>query len=501
MKYLALDTNIYLDMVVSRNPSHKPEAYNQMKRLLDYGEIKLVVPSIVRREVERHINSEIEKIYAHLKVVKKNVESLYWINNIDEMKIYREKLPNASRAINELKNLFETNKEKYILDAIQIFENLFSHKNAIFLDETADILFKAQLRQLHKKRPFHNNDQEKDSLADAVIIESLIEYTNNSLLKYEHMYFITRNTKDFSVKGENDKLHPEIQESISSLNLENQFHYRILFNNTLIDDFKFEAEHAGFLEELEEEMEEERLKELDDMYSEHHRELVGLPSISSDWEEIVNECNEFEYFKNQLNDYKDELISQYDNLSEEYFALRDELKKMDLTSVQQSITNFNSLDNEKLEQSSDSAAMQDEIISLIEERMNIDVENYDIYDKWNCDDNFSVNKTFLKFEDFNDKFLTVTIEGELNPENKGTDWIEVRANDEILGKKIKGNIEVSYGYMNFDEDNHPADGMEEEVNFYLEDVIEVVQDVSQHILNQIQKDSETLIDIKKKLGI
>ena len=501
MKYLSLDTNIYLDMVVSRNQTHKPEAYEQMKKLLDYGEIKLVVPSIVRREVERHINSEIEKIYTHLKIVKKNVESLYWINNINEMKIYKEKIPNASKAIKELKNLFETNKEKYILDAIKLFENLFSHKNAILLDETTDILFKAQLRQLHKKRPFHYNDQGKDSLADAVIIESLIEYTNNSLLDNEHMYFITRNTKDFSVDSEIDKLHSEIQESISSLNLENQFHYRIHFNKTLIDDFKDEAEHAGFLEELEAEMKEERLKELEDMRLEESRELVGLPSLSADWEEIISELDDVEHFINQLNDCKDELINKFDGLSNEYLTLIDEIKKTDLVNIQQLIVNFNSKDSEKIDSNSDLDEMQYEVISMINERMGIEVEEHDMDEMWNCDDHFSLNNTVLKFEDFNSNILTVTIKGELSPENKGTDSIEVRVNDGILNKKVRGNIEVSYGYMNFDEDNHPTDGMEDQVNLYLEEVIEVVQEVSQHLLDQIQRDSDTITDMNNKLGL
>ena len=35
MKYLMLDTNIYIDMVVARNGSHKADSYYQLKKLLD----------------------------------------------------------------------------------------------------------------------------------------------------------------------------------------------------------------------------------------------------------------------------------------------------------------------------------------------------------------------------------------------------------------------------------------------------------------------------------
>ncbi|GEL05464.1 PIN domain-containing protein [Rummeliibacillus stabekisii] len=518
MKYLALDTNIYLDMVVSRNKSHKPEAYAQMKKLLDYGEITLVVPAIVIREVNRHINNEIEKINSHLKLVKKNVESLYWINNIDEMKIFKEKIPNVTSVIKEVKDLFESNKERYISDAVNLFNDLFSHRHVICLEENQEILFKAHLRQLYKKRPFHYSKQvkdlskqdkdaskqDKDSLADAVIIESLIEYTKKELDIDDCMYFITRNTVDFSADVEKDKLHPEIQESILSLNIENQFFYRIHFNKTLIDDFKLETENAGFLEEIQAEMEEENLKEmLKEVHVrdiEYHRELGGLTSLSADWEVIINENEDTENFIDELLNCTEELISQFDNLSQEHADLLDNIQKLDLFKIQQRIKNFNSKDNEKITITGEITDMQDAIIEIIDERTNIDIENYEATKMWKCDDYFTLNDTLLQWEDFGIGELTITSTGQLNPENEGKDDIEIEVNDTILNKNLKGSIEVSYGYLYFDEDNHPTDGMQEKVDVYLGEVIETVQDVKQHIIDQIQYDEEIIRDINIKLG-
>ncbi|AUN14324.1 PIN domain-containing protein [Paraclostridium sordellii] len=62
MKYLMLDTNIYIDMVVSRNGSHKADSYYQLKKLLDYEQIRLLVPKIVITEVFRHIDNDIDKV-------------------------------------------------------------------------------------------------------------------------------------------------------------------------------------------------------------------------------------------------------------------------------------------------------------------------------------------------------------------------------------------------------------------------------------------------------
>lgn len=500
MKYLALDTNIYLDMVVSRNRSHKPEAYRQMKKLLDFGEIKLVVPTIVIREVNRHINNEIEKINSHLKLVKKNVESLYWINNIDEMQIFKEKIPNVTSVIKEVKDLFESNKERYIIDAVNLFNELFSHKHVICLEENTETLYKAHLRQLYKKRPFHYSQQDKDSLADAVIIESLIEYTKKELDIDDCMYFITRNTVDFSADVEKDKLHPEIQESILSLNIENQFFYRNHFNKTLIEDFKFETEHAGFLEELQVEMKEEYLKEVHERDIEHHRELGGLTSLSADWEVIISEEEDTENFIGELLNCTEELIGQFDNLSQEHADLLDNIQKLDLFKIQQCIKKFNSKDNEKITITGELTDMRDAIIEIIDERTNIDIENHEATKMWKCDDYFTLNETLLQWEDFGIGELTITSTGQLTPENEGIDEIEIELNDTILNKNLKGSIEVSYGYMYFDEDNHPTDGMQDKVDVYLGEVIETVQDVKQHIIDQMQHDEEIIRDINIKLG-
>ncbi|KMP14880.1 PIN domain-containing protein [Bacillus paranthracis] len=498
MKYLSLDTNIYLDMVVSRNKSHTPDAYEQMKKLLDYGEIKLVVPSIVIREVDRHINNEIEKINAHLKLIKKNVDSLYWINNVEEMKLFKQKIPNVKKDIKDIQKLFENNKGKYLLNAKEIFDNLFSHNHVIILEETHEILFRAQVRQLYKKRPFHYNQQEKDSLADAVIIESLIEFTNTNIDSDDHLYFISRNTKDFSADDAEDKLHPEINESIVSANIERQFKYRNFFNKTLRDDFKDEAEHAGFLEELEV----IRNSEYAEYLVEQHRDSASLPSLSSDWEVIISEYKEAESFLGELLDYQGSLINQFENLSDEYFDLIDQIQHSNLESTQQLIRNFNDNDIENLEISEDLDENQAAIIELIDSRISIDINGYEATDLWNCEDYFSLNDgALLKFQDFNNKVLKVEISGDLCPEDGGADFIDVIVNDNILNKSIKGVIEVRYGYMNFDEDNCAADGMKEEVHFYLDDVIEAVKNVSHHLEKQIQHERIIIEEIRVKLGL
>lgn len=204
----------------------------------------------------------------------------------------------------------------------------------------------------------------------------------------------------------------------------------------------------------------------------------------------------------ELLDYQGSLINQFENLSDEYFDLIDQIQHSNLESTQQLIRNFNDNDIENLEISEDLDENQAAIIELIDSRISIDINGYEATDLWNCEDYFSLNDgALLKFQDFNNKVLKVEISGDLCPEDGGADFIDVIVNDNILNKSIKGVIEVRYGYMNFDEDNCAADGMKEEVHFYLDDVIEAVKNVSHHLEKQIQHERIIIEEIRVKLGL
>lgn len=429
------------------------------------------------------------------------MESLYWINNVEEMQIFKSKVTNVTNVIKEVKNLFENNKEKYITDAINFFSRLFSHENVICIEETQEILYRAQLRRLYKKRPFHYREQEKDSLADAVIVESLIDYTANTLTDDDQLYFISRNIDDFSEDNAKEKLHYEIQESIVSYNIEDRFKYRVHFYKTLIEDFKEESEHAGFLEYLEAERRQEYLNELKVNEIEHYRELVGLPSLSGNWEEIIIENENIESFVNELLELQESIVEQFDYLSDEYFNLIDEIQQSSITEIQQLVENINSNNACQIAITTNVDGMRDAILKIVNERMEINIEDYLSEEMWICEDYFSLNKTLLKYKDFNQNVLTVRIEGELNAENGGQDIINVILNDQILHKNAKGYIEVHYGYINFDEEGHPADGMKEEFYFHLDEVVEAVEKVSEYLVNFIQQNIVTINNIRNSLGI
>ncbi|MGG1573521.1 hypothetical protein [Fictibacillus sp. NRS-1165] len=64
-----------------------------------------------------------------------------------------------------------------------------------------------------------------------------------------------------------------------------------------------------------------------------------------------------------------------------------------------------------------------------------------------------------------------------------------------------GFIEVHYGYQNFDEDEKPSDGLNEEINFYLENILEACEEIYDQINSQIEEEKTTLNCLKNSMGL
>lgn len=82
MKYLLLDPNIYLNIIVDRRKDINNKLIATFLKLLQYGEVKLIVPSIVKYETFKHLESEVEKIGTSLEKCINFIDSIYWVNGL-----------------------------------------------------------------------------------------------------------------------------------------------------------------------------------------------------------------------------------------------------------------------------------------------------------------------------------------------------------------------------------------------------------------------------------
>ncbi|MDM5296387.1 PIN domain-containing protein [Peribacillus simplex] len=505
MKYLMIDTNIYIDMVVARNQSHKPESYNHLMKLLNYGEIRVIVPKIVITEIFRHLDNEIDKISQAIKGIKGTINSLYWVNNIKEIEQFNEKLKPVKKGINDLNDEFEHNQNKYKENSIDLFNKLFHHENTVIIDESEEIVFKATQRKIHKLRPFHYG-KDKDSMADSIIVETLINIKDLMTFNNDDViYFISKNPRDFSAKEDKNLLHKDITLSLESKEINNQIHYRLLFTKTLLEDFKDETKHVGLIEELETEEEWEKafhIQESIDLEIEMRREAGGLSSLSANYDEKIAELEQIQDFIDKLEQFQTEIVVEYDNYSVLYSLLDEELGSRNFEEVLELASNFNRqkpLFELDLEDCKDKADLANEIYSLVHE-LCFNNDEIELDDMFKYQDHFELNTTLAEIKDFNGTQYRIDINGDLRPFDGESDLIFLpvyRDNQKIE----EGRITLNYGFLEFDDNGNVGDGSEELIDVYIENVIKEIECIKNGVVSEIVKNKKVLKRIIETLGI
>lgn len=80
MKYILLDTNIIIDMFIDRRHQVTDTVLASFIKLLDYDEIRLIVPDIVKTETYRHLDDELAIMGKQIHKVMKEIEGLYGVS-------------------------------------------------------------------------------------------------------------------------------------------------------------------------------------------------------------------------------------------------------------------------------------------------------------------------------------------------------------------------------------------------------------------------------------
>ncbi len=497
MKYILFDTNIYLDMIVSREENNTVDNYEHLEKLLDFDKVKIILPKIVKSEVKRNLKNEIENIGNKIKAVRTNLKNTYWLNHIDEIETFNNRLKPLKSELGKLSDEFEKSKLKFIEIAEKKVDVLFSHPNVIEIEENEMLLSNVQKRKIYKKCPFHIDD--KDSYADALIIEILVnlkDMINFSLS--DSLYFMTRNYRDFSASNkEKDNIHNDIKLELERNNLINMFNYRRNFNKTLIQDFEQEIKEADakWYEELEEEAKYKEKIYYRDLKNEE-RESVGLKSLDFDYLEFISmqdEVTDFIYNIHELiNDYSanlEEYIIEYDDLIEGLDEIDEErllkrIKKYNETPIDLKI---DVIDDE----------VDDSIISFVNSNLiDRDKVNY-VFENIKSKDYFSRGDIFT-FYDFEKNEYSITAKGEINPEDYSTDNIilDFTKND---NKIIEGEIELYYGGIEFNFDGCVDEGAKESITVNLSDIFEEVKKTINKLTGLVTKNRAELNNIEKYL--
>ncbi|MCU6603924.1 PIN domain-containing protein [Peribacillus frigoritolerans] len=509
MKYLLLDTNIYIDMIVSRSSSHTADSYELLKMLLDHDKVKIILPAIIETEIKRHIASEIHNVGTLVQKARTSINQIYWINHIEEIKKYNEKIKPLSRSLGNMDDEFSKNEERYINEAAQKITELMQYKNVIRIEENSSLLLNVQKRKLYKLCPFHI--EEKESWADAMIIETLINIRDFIEIKDEdQIYFITRNHKDFSKgnsKTEREIIHPHIEEQLIKNKLIQLFHYRSLYTKTLLEDFSEETKEADIYQSLMEEAEEEKRAMIDSSHQDilnMERESVGLTLLSSDdtYYERISESTEIEGLIGTNETLLSSLYAEIEDVIEEYNQFDNDTNAKPVTDLIAKIQAYN-VGSPFLQISYENSFTEEDVRDAVLEFVNdylCPVEALEsTRDSIKYKDYFEFNE-LLSFTDLKDNTVTLSVKGQLDPRNDDTDSIriELHKNEDRISS---GVIEVYYGYMNFDEDGGASDGSTESIDYRLEKVINDLTEIVQEYSDSINKIRDNLIKVRAILTI
>lgn len=486
MKYLLLDTNIYLNIAVNRRKDVNNKLLKNFSKLLHYGEIRVILPAIVRHEVFKHLEAEISKVGENLERAKRKVDDIYWINGIDQgtfnINDYKK---NAKMYIQEAYDYFNKNKEIYITEVENQINSIFKSKYTIFVDDSEVLINKALKRKIYKKAPCHKIE----SYADAIIAEVLINSKEYIDVKSDDtIYFLSDNPKDFSKNDEKYKntLHPHIRKDLEKNQLNELVEYRLNFGKFIMMDLSEEIENANVKEEFEKEFEEEQAMEEATYYSDLEdmdREAAGLTSLSSfdDWVyESIAKSKEVRQILNLF----EKLNKVYIDLEEIHSFYWDEFSNIlnvymneDASDKVELISKFNEfiIQNELKYY----CYTIEDIINWVDEQENkLDFDCYDM----SLPDYIDINEGVILIDANKENILLSWENTELSPESRESHTIYCDVKKDYSKNLIaEGRVEITYGFMEFNSCGNAGDGCQEDIDIRLELVVEAIENLYEEL--------------------
>lgn len=193
MTYLFCDTCVLLNLSTDIKLH---DVVIKILELVENGEIKVVMSDIVETELTTHKDTIVDKRIKSYNSHLKNTKNLYELFSEDTEQILRQEIQKIHAKLPEMEEVLNKNLKEVLKLAgksIQITHTQ-EHKNNVIH------------RAIDKTFPFHRN---KNSIKDALISESFIEFTKGLPEDCDMLYFITDNVDDFSDVSNRTLPHPD----------------------------------------------------------------------------------------------------------------------------------------------------------------------------------------------------------------------------------------------------------------------------------------------------
>lgn len=503
MKYVLLDTNIVIDMVIDRRHQVTDAILSSFIKLLDYDEIKLIVPEIVKIETQRHLEEELALVGKQINKVMKNIDDLYGVATytINGLNIqdYKKK---SKQELAKAYDMYQQNEVKYEADLKKTIEMVFNHKNSIII-ACDDFLSNAVTkRRIYKRAPFHI--EQKESYGDGLIAETLINLGRYvSLQTSDEVFFVTGNYIDFCV-GRNNKttLLPDIVDDINKVGILCPVRCINTFGQLIGKELKDNVANANLSEEFENQLQTQQEIELKqsimDIWN-TDRAIADLTPMDGYDDKVENDFIDSD-FVNNVKAIFQELNDTFSILEDEgYYSVYEELSNIlegsTISSLEEILCKFKSV----FDKSDDLPNIGGVSVA------NFTVQDTAIVLEWlneqrtliNSIDSIERLPDSISFGDvigiMNSEFklLRFSIDGLfLGPEEGSSEDIEMKICTSTNEEVGIGHISVTYGFIEYDDDGGIGDGISDDISYYCNDIIQVLEEIVDEWKELIKRQSE-----------
>lgn len=500
-----MDTNIYLDLLIDRRNNVSSNLVSNFKKLLDFNEIKLVVPRIVVHEVNKHLEEQLLEVGKTIENAISSVEKIHDICGLSSETLNAaQHRKEARKQITALKERFINNKETYLHSLTTLIDSIFSHENCIVVEDDEKIRSMCVKRRIYKKAPFHIEG--KESFADGTIAVTLIHLTDYvTISTNDSIIFVTGNTSDFSEKEDKRVLHKDIVEDLALFNLDRYVSYVISFNELVGKSLKEEVESANLQEEFDKELQHEaeieRTQQLSE-YSDDRRESVGLSSLSGFEDMFLEDFSESDFVAKTLSIFE-RINTCYDELEELFSFYEEDLINyicgFEIENIDEFINRWNSVAEQvSFPEADDSIGGLVEIVEYIKDKSH-QFDYSEINGRLPDYMNYGKEESFFALEK---KQYTINMEELfLSCQEGDVDWLELSLIENNQLKIAKGTIEITYGYVNFNSEGNVDDSCDESIDYYTSDIEKELLRIVDEFETWVFKEKEFVEVIRNKLDI
>lgn len=481
-------------------------------KLLDYDEIRLIVPDIVQTETYRHLDDELTIMGKQIHKVMKEIEGLYGVSTYHiqglDIKPYKDF---SRRELAKAYDNFAKNETSFRNELKKVADMVFGHKNSIVVPCDEFLTNAVTKRKIYKRAPFHI--ESKDSFGDGLITETLINICNYvDVKKDDIIYFVTGNYTDFCKDKDNkETFHEHIEEDLKNSGIPCDVKCIHTFGKLIFVELKENVEAANLSFEFEKQMEEEYAEamaayQMDIINMDRECvDLVSLDGYESYLEEnlVDSKMNQditevFERINAILQDYEEEgysfLYSEICNRLKSS-SLRQGIKllKKVIAACKEEEGFPGLMDSEEI-----TVAEAQEILQWLEEKATY---FYRIENLKSLPDSIFFGDMVTIF-DADLCELTFCLDSlELKPSPGEEEWIDITLDDSKEERSARGKVKLMVGYIDFDEDGGVADGTLDDIDYDYERILEQLDMIAEEWEERKSAESKIREALGKNFGL